>query len=243
MDNSYIDFPDVRTMPDNLDLVAFSAADLNGNIITSTDPNSKVRMTIWGSTYDPEVLLSAYERGLFPMPLEVDGNPTAIGWWSPARRAIFYPDQIRITRSLKQSLKKYRVTFDTAFEQVMRSCGDPSRPQGWITEDVIEAYVHMHQLGHAHSVEVWDRKDKLVGGLYGVESGGVFAGESMFHTSRDASKVALVHLANRLNDGRGRIIDTQWMTDHLKSLGAQEMSRSDYVDLIATKQDVPSAFR
>ena len=234
MDESVIDFPDARTFPDDLDLVAVSAMDLDGHHVVALDSDSQIWLTFYGSTYDPIVLLNAYGRGLFPMPLEIDGNPVAIGWWSPARRAIFYPDQIRVTRSLQQSLKKYRVTFDTAFEQVMRSCGDPSRPQGWITEDVVDAYVAMHQLGHAHSVEVWDKKDNLVGGLYGVEFGGVFAGESMFHSARDASKVALVHLANRLNDGSGRIIDSQWMTEHLQSLGAREISRPDYIELIAT---------
>ena len=238
MDASDIDFPDARTAPDDLDLVAVSAIDLHGNILVPTKPDSPVKMSFYGSSYDPEVLLTAYRRGLFPMPLEIDGDPVAIGWWSPATRAVFDPDNIRITRSLQQSLKKYRVTFDTAFEQVVRSCGDPSRPQGWINEDIVRAYVNMHELGHAHSVEVWDKKDRLVGGLYGVEFGGVFAGESMFHTSRDASKVALVHLANRLNDGAGRIIDTQWMTDHLRSLGARELSRTDYINLIATKMDI-----
>ena len=235
---SDIDFPDARTAPGDLDLVAVSAVDLNGLPLVPTNPDSPIALTFYGSNYDPEVLLNAYRRGLFPMPLEIEGEPVAIGWWSPATRAVFDPDNIRITRSLKQSLKKYRVTFDTAFEQVVRSCGDPSRPQGWINEDIIGAFVNLHRLGHAHSVEVWDKKDRLVGGLYGVEFGGVFAGESMFHASRDASKVALVYLAQRLNDGTGRIIDTQWMTDHLRSLGARDMPRADYINLIATKMDI-----
>ena len=240
MQESFVDFPDPTEFPDSLDLVAVSAVDRNGIPLHATHPESIIAMTRYGTSYDPAVLMQAYRRGMFPMPLEVDGDAMAIGWWSPATRAVFYPDKIRITRSLRKSLRKFRVTFDTAFEQVVRQCGDPSRPQGWIDEDVINAYTEMFRQGHAHSVEVWNGKGDLVGGLYGVDVGGVFAGESMFHLERDASKVALVHLAILLRDGQERVIDTQWMTEHLKSLGAVAMPRAEYIALLRRLRDVPS---
>jgi leucyl/phenylalanyl-tRNA--protein transferase len=111
---------------------------------------------------------------------------------------------------------------------VIRACGNPSRVSGWINEDVILAFVALHNLGVAHSIEVWDQNDQLAGGLYGLELGGIFAGESMFHIAKDASKVALAHLGELLNDGNGRIIDTQWMTSHLESMGAKPIDRREY---------------
>ncbi|NBU32711.1 MAG: leucyl/phenylalanyl-tRNA--protein transferase [Actinobacteria bacterium] len=237
-----IDFPDPRLAPSNLDLLAVSAVDLAGNEVFSTDPDSPVALTKFGISYAPAVLLAAYERGLFPMPLPIGKFETGIGWWSPATRAIFYPDQIRVTRSLEKSLKKFKVTVDHAFEKVVVHCGNPEREQGWIDSDVIAGFTNLHRLGHAHSVEVWNSRDQLVGGLYGVEIGGVFAGESMFHLERDASKVALVHLAEILTDDQQRIIDTQWMTSHLASLGAVELSRADYCDLVVALLTTPSAF-
>ena len=237
-----IDFPDPRTFPTDLDLLAVSAIDMSGNQVFSNDPNSRIPLTKFGVSYHPEVLLAAYARGLFPMPMQIGKFDTGIGWWSPAERAIFYPDQIRITRSLRKSLKRFKVTVDRAFERVVVACGNPEREQGWIDADVVSGFTRMHQLGHAHSIEVWNSKGELVGGLYGVEFGGVFAGESMFHLERDASKVALVHLAAIMSDDYERIIDTQWMTDHLESLGAVPISRAEYCDLIVGLLTTPSAF-
>jgi leucyl/phenylalanyl-tRNA--protein transferase len=237
-----IDFPDPRLCPEDLDLLAVSAIDMAGNEIFATDPNSPIVLTKFGSSYAPEVLLAAYERGLFPMPMPIGKFDTGIGWWSPAQRAIFYPDQIRISRSLQKSMRKFKVTIDQAFEQVMVACGNPEREQGWIDADVLNGYQRMHELGHAHSVEVWNHSGELVGGLYGVEFGGVFAGESMFHTERDASKVALVKLASIMSDSHPRIIDTQWMTDHLESLGAVAMPRAQYCDLVVALLTTESAF-
>ena len=176
------------------------------------------------------------------MPYELNDDSEAIGWWSPARRAIFIPNEIKISRSLKKSMNGFTVTVDKQFRDVVTACGDPARPQGWINSSVIDAFTRLHELGHAHSIEVINSRGQLVGGLYGVEIGGVFAGESMFHHERDASKVALVHLGHIMRRSPGRIIDTQWMTEHLRSLGAQEVSRADYCQLVQTKLGMDSAF-
>jgi leucyl/phenylalanyl-tRNA--protein transferase len=166
------------------------------------------------------------------MPYEIDGNESAIGWWSPKSRAIFYPDQIHISTSLKSEMKRFTVTVDQNFEAVIRACGNPERESGWINEDVISAFTTLHEIGVAHSIEVWDGDGSLAGGLYGLELGGVFAGESMFHVVKNASKVALVHLGSLLNDGQGRVIDTQWMTGHLESMGAKTIDRGDYCQIL-----------
>lgn len=185
-----------------------------------------------GGGLDAGTILTSYSRGLFPMDVPLGpelGGGEALGWWSPDPRGVLELDDLRVSRSLAQSCRRFTVTFDTCFEHVMRACADPRRPQGWITEDFIDAYVELHVLGFAHSVEVW-REEELVGGLYGVEIGGLFAGESMFHRARDASKVALVALVTRLRGCPGRrIIDVQWSTSHLASLGVTEISRTEYL--------------
>lgn len=193
-----------------------------------------------GGGLDPGTVVTSYSRGLFPMdvPLGADlGGGHALGWWSPDPRGVLRLADLRISRSLAKSARRFQITFDECFEDVMRACADPARPQGWITEEFVGAYVRLHELGWAHSVEVWSG-EKLVGGLYGVEIGGLFAGESMFHHVRDASKVALLALVERLRACPGeRLIDVQWATPHLSTLGVIEMSRSDYLrslpDLIA----------
>lgn len=232
------DFPDVRLMPHGLDLAAISAVDKHGHEIYSLGDEPWPQLTNFGISWEPQVLLAAYERALFPMPQEIQGADVAIGWWSPEHRAIFYPDQIRLTRSTRQSAKNYSVTFNQQFRQVVTECGDPLRPDGWINQDVIDGYTRLHELGHAHSVEVW-QYDRLVGGLYGVVIGGIFAGESMFHKATNASKVALAALGDVLNDGKGRVIDSQWMTHHLKSLGATSMQRPKYADLVQELAHIP----
>lgn len=224
-----IDFPDPSRAPDDIDLIAVSALASDGSRLQINPDIEWPKETFFGSSWRPEVLIEAYSRGLFPMPYEIDGVEIAIGWWSPQPRAIFDPNQIRVTKSLKQSQKKFRVTVDQAFGEVVRACGNPDRPQGWINDSVISAYETLHQQGLAHSIEVWNPEGDLVGGLYGIELGGLFAGESMFHTERDASKVALVFLANVLNDGENRVIDSQWATEHLESLGVKTVLRQDYL--------------
>ena len=157
------------------------------------------------------------------------GPDDMLGWWSPDPRAVIPLDGLRVSRSLKKSLRRYRVSFDREFDAVVAACADPSRPHGWITEDVHAAYRRLFDLGWAHSVEVWAGEDELVGGLYGIAVGGLFAGESMFHRRRDASKVAMVRLVEKLRADGFELFDVQWHTPHLESMGAVELARDDYV--------------
>jgi leucyl/phenylalanyl-tRNA--protein transferase len=200
-----------------------------------------------GADLEPGTLLAAYRRGLFPMRLS-RGGP--LGWWAPESRGVIPLDGLRVSRSLRRSRRRFTVTVDVEFTEVMRACADLRRPDGWIDESFIEAYTRLHELGWAHSIEVWSGADadganrgaapRLVGGLYGVAIGGMFAGESMFHTATDASKVALVDLVERLRAGGGVLFDVQWCTPHLASLGAIEITREDYgarlADAIARPQ-------
>lgn len=178
-----------------------------------------------GADLAPGTLLAAYRSGVFPMPIR-NGGP--IAWWSPDPRAVIELGDLKVSRSLRRSCRRYEIRVDTAFDQVIEHCADPRRPHGWIDEQILDAYRRLHRLGWAHSVEAWD-EDGLAGGLYGVCVGGLFAGESMFHLKRDASKVALVGLVSLLDDGSGRLLDVQWLTDHLRSLGATEVPRAEYL--------------
>ena len=195
--------------------------------------------------FDAELTLDAYRSGAFPMPLHDAGLLDGfMGWWSPVHRGILPVADVRVTRSLRQSAKRYRVTVDAAFDQVLRGCGDPRRPDGWIDDDVVAVYAELHARGYVHSVEAWTPSGDLAGGLYGVSLGGLFAGESMFHDpriGRDASKVALLGLVRVLDDGvEGRLLDVQWVTPHLASLGAVEVDRSDYLRLLDEALDLPA---
>ena len=194
-----------------------------------------------GADLEPSTLLAAYRSGLFPMPV---GRNGPMGWWSPDPRGVLPLDGLRVSRSLRRSLQRYEVRVDTSFEAVMRSCGDPSRAGGWITEPMIAAYVRMHRLGWAHSVEAWTEDGELVGGLYGLAIGGFFAGESMFSRALDASKVALVALVDRLGRAGYRLLDVQWATPHLRTLGVIELPRPRYVVELAQSRtvDVEDAF-
>jgi leucyl/phenylalanyl-tRNA--protein transferase len=188
-----------------------------------------------GADLAPGTLLAAYRAGLFPMRL---GRGGALAWWSPDPRGILALDGMIVHRSLRRSARRFRTTIDTAFEGVMRACGDPARPDGWIDESFIEAYVELHRLGWAHSAEVWaddgqGGRPELVGGTYGVAIGGLFAGESMFHRRTDASKVALLGMVEWLRTRGTVLFDVQWCTPHLASLGAVEVSRARYLDLLA----------
>ncbi len=183
-----------------------------------------------GADLEPSTLIDAYSRGLFPM--YVDRKHTKLGWWSPTSRGILRQGDIRITRSLRQSRKRFTVTLNVAFCDVIASCANVSRTGGWITDDIIDAYQELHRLGFAHSVEVWNHAGELVGGLYGVRLHGFFAGESMFHRERDASKVALWFLVDLMELDDMSLLDTQWATDHLRSLGVSEVSRTEYLALL-----------
>ena len=156
------------------------------------------------------------------------------GWWSPDPRAVLPLDGLQVSRSLRRSRRRYEVRVDTAFDRVVEACADPGRPHGWISEPVRDGYGRLHRLGWAHSVEAW-QDDRLVGGLYGVAIGGLFAGESMFAAATDASKVALAALVDllRADAEPRRLLDVQWSTPHLASLGAVEVPRTAYLALLA----------
>ena len=201
---------------------------------SSDEPDDLVAM---GADLEPGTLLAAYRCGLFPMP---DPSTDQMLWWSPVHRGVLPLDNLRVSRSLRQSATKMEIRVDTAFVDVITACADPRRDSGWIDGDIAAAYTRLHDLGWAHSVEAW-RDGELVGGLYGVAIGGLFAGESMFHVERDASKVALLALVDLLGDqhaGR-RVLDVQWQTPHLASLGVVEVARPAYLDLLAKALELP----
>ncbi len=186
-----------------------------------------------GGDLEPGTLLAAYRAGLFPMRLEDE-----LVWWSPVDRGVvpLARDEgggVRVSRSLRRSIRRFEIRVDTAFEAVMRGCADPSRPHGWIDESFVTAYVAMFELGWAHSVETW-RAGELVGGLYGLRIGRFFAGESMFHRANDASKVALWATAELLRMDGVELFDVQWTTPHLRSLGAVDVPRAEYLQRLAS---------
>jgi leucyl/phenylalanyl-tRNA--protein transferase len=184
-----------------------------------------------GGDLEPSTLVAAYRQGIFPMePRSLEG---IIGWWSPNPRGIVPLDGLRVTQSMRRSARQYDIRFDTCFVEVMRGCGNPARKDGWITEDFIKAFTRLHELGYAHSVEVFGRDGQLAGGLYGLRVNGLFAGESMFHLRRDASKVALMALVERMRESAMMLLDVQWRTDHLASLGAVDVSRAEYLARLA----------
>ena len=183
-----------------------------------------------GGDLSSERLLAAYRHGIFPW--YNPGQP--ILWWSPDPRAVLYPEKLKISRSLRKTLKRghLRVTFDCCFREVMLACAAPREqyPGGgtWITDDMVKAYAQLHEMGYAHSIETW-HENRLVGGLYGVALGGVFFGESMFARETDASKVALVALVSKLREWGFVLVDCQIPSAHLTSLGAEEISRSAFL--------------
>jgi leucyl/phenylalanyl-tRNA---protein transferase len=179
-----------------------------------------------GGDLEPATLLEAYSRGLFPMRVD-----DVLAWWSPDPRGILPLDGFHASRSLHRSRRRFDITVDVAFEEVVRACGDPRRAHGWIDASFVEAYTRLHALGWAHSVEAW-RGGDLVGGVYGVRIRRLFAGESMFHRVTDASKVALWAAVELLRADGVELFDVQWTTPHLRSLGAVEISRDDYLDAL-----------
>ncbi len=185
----------------------------------------------------PELLLYGYREGLFPMADPEEGD--AVYWFAPDPRAVLPLEAFHVPKNLARLVRqeRFEVTADRDFEAVMRACAD--RPETWISEEIIQAYVALHRLGYAHSIEC--RQDgALVGGLYGVALGGAFFGESMFHRMRDASKVALVHLVRRLRAGGFVLLDTQYTTPHLARFGVVEIPRTQYERLLHTALAVPA---
>jgi len=197
-----------------------------------------------GSSLTPEILLRAYAEGLFPMAERRD-DPT-LYWVSPEQRGIIPLDRFHIPQRLMRTVKsgRFAVTSDRAFPDVMRGCAEPApgREQTWINDEILRLYAALQAGGHAHSVECW-REGKLAGGLYGVALGGAFFGESMFSRERDASKVALVHLVARLIKGGFRLLDCQFMTEHLRSFGAIEVPREAFKVTLAEAVEATAAFQ
>ena len=187
---------------------------------------------------DVDFLIMAYRHGYFPM---ADAQTGQIGWYSPDPRAIIPLDAFRISRSLKQLLAKgtFEVKVNYAFKEVIRSCSD--REETWISGEIIQAYGDLHRKGFAHSVETW-QNGVLVGGLYGVAIGGAFFGESMFSSKPNASKVALVHLVKRLKERGFRLLDSQFMNEHVRQFGAIEIPRESYLVLLANALATDAAF-
>ncbi|WP_119391428.1 leucyl/phenylalanyl-tRNA--protein transferase [Taklimakanibacter lacteus] len=185
------------------------------------------------STITPQILLKAYAAGIFPMAESAEDN--ALYWVEPEERGIFPLDGLHISHSLRKRIRQRRfdVRIDTAFDDVIAACAEkaPDRRTTWINQRIKALYGQLYKMGCCHSVECW-RQNRLVGGLYGVRIGGAFFGESMFSRETDASKVALVHLVARLKAGGFRLLDAQFTTPHLESLGARSISRTDYHTLL-----------
>jgi leucyl/phenylalanyl-tRNA--protein transferase len=201
----------------------------------TADPQGLVGI---GADLEPGTMLAAYRAGVFPMPLSRHGP---VGWWSPDPRGVIPLDRLHVSRSLRRSCRTYEIRVDTAFAHVVWHCADPRRPHGWITPRMRTAYQRLHELGWAHSVEAWSPSGELAGGVFGVAIGGLFAGESMFHHARDASKVALVALAELLRDqwAAERLFDIQWTTPHLCSMGAVDLRRPEYLARLKRALQIP----
>ena len=190
-----------------------------------------------GADLEPGTILAAYRRGLFPMRVDAD-----LSWWSPALRAVIPVTGFTASRSLRRAARGYEIRVDTSFTEVIRGCADPTRPHGWIDESFVGAYTRLNELGWAHSIEAWD-EEGLAGGLYGIGIGGLFAAESKFHQRPGASKAALLALVRLLGAaGETRVLDVQWITPHLRSLGAVELTRAEYHRLLDEVLHHPDAF-
>lgn len=199
-------------------------------VVDEVEPEGLVAM---GADLQPGTLLEAYRNGYFPMPV----STTAMGWWSPDPRGVIEVANHHVGRSLRRSMRGFEVTVNTRFTEVMRACGDPARPHGWITDDICDAYATLHQMGWAHSIEILE-SGRLVGGLYGIGIGAFFAGESMFHHRTDASKAAVAIVVDLLRPHHA-LFDVQWTTPHLETLGAIDMDRSTYLGRLATATTAP----
>jgi leucyl/phenylalanyl-tRNA---protein transferase len=194
-----------------------------------------------GGSLSPEAILHAYARGVFPWPTS-DGQLT---WWSPDPRAILEPAAVHVSRRLRRTLRqsRFEIAHNRDFRGVIHRCATAAErsDETWITPEIEAAYTRLHDLGHAHSVEAW-RRDQLVGGVYGVALGGMFAAESMFYAERDASKVALVHLAAHLRARGFVLLDIQQLSPHTASLGARNISRGEYLRRLREALTVPARF-
>jgi leucyl/phenylalanyl-tRNA--protein transferase len=198
-----------------------------------------------GADLEPGTVLAAYRRGLFPMRLGWGGR---LAWWSPDPRGVIPLDGFRTTRSLARSARRYTVTVDRAFSAVIRGCADRRREHGWIDAAFVDAYTELHRLGWVHSVEAWTADGRLAGGTYGVAIGGLFAAESMFRNldlgpeSTDAGKVAVAALVERLAAAGAAVLDVQWATEHLRTMGAVDVARPAYLARVAAAVAAPDAW-
>ncbi|PFG09097.1 MULTISPECIES: leucyl/phenylalanyl-tRNA--protein transferase [unclassified Marinobacter] len=192
-----------------------------------------------GGDLSSKRLMLAYENGIFPW--YSDDQP--ILWWSPDPRCVIFPENIHISRSLRRSLNKgyFTITADRAFSRIMRLCGSTRAEGTWITENMLQAYNKLHREGIAHSIEAWNPHGELAGGMYGIALGSCFFGESMFSLETNASKVLMVHLANQLRQWGYRIIDCQIASDHLLSMGAQTLPRTEFLALLGRYTKQPPA--
>jgi len=191
--------------------------------------------------FNPGIVLAAYRSGVFPMP----ARRGLMGWYSPLKRSVIPLDALRVPRSLRKMRPRYQIRVDADFDAILRGCANPRRAGGWIDDRIRAIYGELHKAGWVHTVEAWTSDGELAGGLYGVSVGGLFAGESMFHRpdiGRDASKVALVALVDYLRAAGGddRLLDVQWQTPHLASLGAIEVSRREYLTRLNRALDLPA---
>ncbi len=201
-----------------------------GEEIDFPDPKTahKEGLLAWGGDLSEERILKAYKSGIFPW---FNENQPPL-WWSPDPRMVLFLDDIKISKSLKKSLKKFEIRYDTNFLEVIRHCKN-SREESWINDELIEVFYSLHVRGLAHSVESY-YEGELVGGLYGLYIGGVFCGESMFSLKSDASKTALTALVKKVKDLGGDFIDAQVVTSHLKRMGAKELRRDKFLDMLET---------
>ncbi len=185
---------------------------------------------------ETDTLLYAYAHGMFPMFVKTRlfSSEETLAWWSPVDRGVIPLDGLRITRSMRKSAQKFTCSINQAFTKVMTLCGSMRTDGNWINPEIIDAYSKLHDEGHAHSVEVWNEAGELVGGLYGVRINKFFAGESMFHIQTDASKVALMHLVALMTLDGMELLDTQWRTEHLETLGCIAIPREEYLQLLAS---------
>jgi leucyl/phenylalanyl-tRNA---protein transferase len=205
-------------------------------LLPAADSADETEIAGVGADLEPGTLLAAYRGGLFPMRV---GRGGPVAWWSPDPRGILPLDGFRQSRSLRRSRRRFTISVDAEFADVMQACAEPHRPHGWIDDDFLDAYSTLHRLGWAHSVEAWSADGALAGGVYGVAIGGLFAAESMFHRITDAGKSALAALVGLLRDGGGSLLDVQWTTPHLTSLGAIDVPRSKYLELLADALERP----
>lgn len=201
----------------------------------AVDADTPADLVAVGADLRPGTLLAAYTAGYFPMPLEGADAP---GWWSPDPRGVLELRNLVVSRSLRRSLRRYEIRMDTSFGAVIAACADRRREDRWISSAIESAYLDLHELGWVHCIEAWD-EDGLAGGLYGVCIGNFFAGESMFHLRKDASKVALIALAARMAQKPGGLIDVQWTTPHLESLGATNLTRHEYLRRLSAATALP----